>query len=151
MPQHNACMRDSVCMCVWASNVEACEWQNRIDKRRLTGAENQWGLRERTFSQWWSQTPWRQGWWSPPQPPQQWWWRGSVHWIQLQLVTWTKKNSVSTVRLQIMKDYLTTTTLKSDRGRVSNSPPLLHPFFQCGREFLFLKHTYFTVSSLSAE
>lgn len=39
-----------VCMCVCAGGG-GCERQNVIAKYQLTGAESQWGPRERTFSQ----------------------------------------------------------------------------------------------------
>ena len=68
--------------CVCGLHCYGSPWvtERLIDKQRLTGAESQWGPRERTFSQWWSQTPWIPGWWSLPQPPPQWWWRGSARW-----------------------------------------------------------------------
>lgn len=67
---------DGVVRCVCGTTPVTESW---IVKRRLTGAESQWGPRERTFSRWWSRTPWRRGWWSLPRPPPQWWWPGSAH------------------------------------------------------------------------
>lgn len=89
LAQHATRWRVDVCVCMCivcacvsddSTGVEAL-WvtEKLIDKRRLTGAESQWGPRERTFSRWWSQTPWTPVWWSPPRPPLQWWWRGSAH------------------------------------------------------------------------
>lgn len=92
-----------VCVCaLWRLHRRGGLWvtERLIDKRKLTGAESQWGPRERTFSRWWSRTPWTPEWWSPPRPPPRWWWRGFARWKQSQLMRWTHKHTRTDVQKQ---------------------------------------------------
>lgn len=91
MPWDDGC----TCVCLWRLHRRGGLWltERLIDKRRLTGAGSQWGPRERTFSRWWSQTPWTPRWWSLPQPPPRWWWRGSARWRQSRLMRWRHKHT----------------------------------------------------------
>lgn len=99
------------------------------ERRRLTGAASQRGPRERTFSRWWSRTPWTPGWWCRLLPPRRWWWLGSARLTQSWL-THTNKIHRDIQAVKTSSNYISLNYMQNGGEKKKKQPHNLAPYSQ---------------------